>query len=224
VRDAGGIPLMRFSSLQQAGARQDLFSRSVIILALFFSLVFGSALRAQETVVTLDPAHTEINFTLGATMHTVHGTFKLKRGEIRFDSATGKAGGAIVVDTTSGDTGNSGRDSKMHKEILESQKYPEAVFTPATVKSKTPRIIPAQGTSQVDVSGVFRLHGQDHDMTLTFSVSKDAGAQLQASTQFQIPYIQWGLKSPNTFLLHVSDTLDMEVHSKGQVSPAALRP
>jgi polyisoprenoid-binding protein YceI len=182
------------------------------------------ALRAQETVVTLDPAHTAIDFTLGATLHTVHGTFKLKSGSIQFDPATGKAGGSIVVDVTSGNTGDDGRDSKMHKDILESQKFPEAVFTPATVKSQTPGIIPAQGSSQVDVSGVFRLHGQDHPMTLMFSASTTAGGQVQASTQFKIPYIQWGLKSPNTFFLHVSDTLDMTVQAAGHVSSASSHP
>ena len=200
--------------------RRKSFSRTVAFAIAFCLLSAASAVRAQESVVTLDPARTGITFTLGATLHTVHGTFKLKRGEIRFDPATGKASGEIVVDTTSGDTGNSGRDNKMHKEILESQKFPEAIFTPTMVKSQTPEIIPPEGSSKVDVSGVFRLHGQDHDMTLTFTVSKDAGPQIQASTQFKIPYIQWGLKSPNTFVLHVSDTLDMEVHSQGKVSPA----
>jgi polyisoprenoid-binding protein YceI len=166
---------MRFCSLQYAAAAPGkFFFRSVITLALFSGLAVGGPLRAQETVVTLDPARTEINFTLGATLHTVHGTFSPKRGEIRFDPDTGKASGAIVVDTTSGDTGDSSRDGKMHKEILESQKYPEAVFTPTMVKSETPGIIPAQGASQVAVSGLFRLHGQDHNTTLTFSVSKEA--------------------------------------------------
>jgi polyisoprenoid-binding protein YceI len=179
--------------------------------------------RAQGTVVTLDLARTQITFTLGATLHTVHGTFKLKSGTIQFDPATGKASGSIVVDVTSGNTGDTGRDSNMHKNILESQKFPDAVFTPATVKSQTPGIIAAQGSSQVDVAGMFRLHGADHPMTLTLSVTTGAGGQVQASTQFKIPYIQWGLKSPNTFLLHVSDSIDMQVQAAGSVSPAAAR-
>ena len=189
-----------------------------LLLARLAVTILAPALRAQEVVVALDPAHTDITFTLGATLHTVHGTFKLKSGKIQFDPATGKASGSIVVDATSGDTGDTGRDSNMHTKLLESQKFPEAVFTPATVKSQTAGIIPAQGNSQVDVAGVFRLHGQDHPMALTFSVSTSQGGQLQASTQFKIPYVQWGLKSPNTFLLHVSDTIDMEVHATGSVS------
>jgi len=81
--------------------------RSVVFFAAVCTLALAPALRAQEAVVTLDPAATKIDFTLGATLHTVHGTFKLKSGEIRFDPATGKASGAVIVDATSGYTDNS---------------------------------------------------------------------------------------------------------------------
>jgi len=194
------------------------------LVFVFTCSILAPALRAQGTTVTLDPARTRITFTLGATLHTVHGTFKLKSGTIQFDPGTGKASGQIVVDVTSGNTGDTGRDSNMHKNILESQQFPEAVFTPSTVKSQTPGIIAAQGTSQVDVAGVFRLHGADHPMTITFAVTTSAGGQVQASTQFNIPYIKWGLKSPNTFFLHVSDSIDMQVQAAGSVSSAAPRP
>src|SRR5438270_6481510 len=75
---------------------------------------------AQEMTVQLDPDHTRVAFTLGDVLHTVHGTFKLKNGTIHFDPTTGAASGLVVVDVTSGDTGNNSRDRKMHKDILES--------------------------------------------------------------------------------------------------------
>jgi polyisoprenoid-binding protein YceI len=215
---------MRVTNGRFGAPMANRFQLVAVLVVMFGSCFLSPALSAQQTVVTLDPAHTTIDFTLGATLHTVHGTFKLKSGSIQFDPATGKAGGSIVVDVTSGNTGDDGRDSKMHKDILESQKFPEAVFAPAMVKSQTPGIIPTQGSSQVDVSGVFRLHGQDHPMTLTFSVTTALGGQVQASAQFKIPYIQWGLKSPNTFFLHVSDTLDMTVQAAGHVSSASSHP
>jgi polyisoprenoid-binding protein YceI len=172
------------------------------------------AARAQETVVRLDPAQTKVEFSVGSTLHTVHGTFKLKSGEVRFDPATGKASGAIVVAATSGDTASDGRDKKMHGKVLESEKFPEIVFTPNQVRGK----IAPQGSSEVEVSGVFRLHGQDHDLTMTVSVEPDAGKQIRATTHFGVPYIKWGLKSPNTFLLKVDNTVDVEIHAAGQVS------
>jgi polyisoprenoid-binding protein YceI len=188
------------------------------------AFAFVPALRAQETVVSFDPAQTKIDFTLGATLHTVHGTFKLKSGEIRFDASTGKASGAVIVDATSGETGNGGRDRKMHREILESAKFPEIVFTPSQVKGppdwKGLTQGGLQGTSQVEVSGAFRLHGQDHEMTLVVSIQTAAGGQLQASTRFSVPYIQWGLKNPSTFILRVSETVDLDIHAAARIGPA----
>jgi polyisoprenoid-binding protein YceI len=171
------------------------------------------AARAQETVVRLDPAKTKVEFSVGSTLHNVHGTFKLKSGEVRFDPASGKASGAIVVAATSGDTANDGRDKKMHGRVLESEKFPEIVFSPNQVRGK----IAPQGSSELEVSGVFRLHGQDHDLTMTVSVEPDAGRQVRAMTHFGVPYIKWGLKSPNTFLLKVDDTVNVEIHAAGQM-------
>jgi polyisoprenoid-binding protein YceI len=167
----------------------------------------------------LDPAQTTIEFTLDSTLHTVHGTFKLKSGHISFDAATGKASGEIVVDATSGDSDNKGRDKKMHQEILESQKYPEIVFTPEHVKGA----VNPQGVSQVELSGLFRVHGQDHEITMTFEVQAPAGDKVQASTHFSVPYVQWGIKSPSTFLLRASDTVEIEVHASGQFISATHR-
>jgi len=188
-------------------------------------LALGTPLHAQETVVTLDPAQTRIEFTLSATLHTVHGSFRLKSGEIRFDPGTGKASGKVIVDAPSGESGNASRDKKMHREILESEKFPEIVFTPTQVKGT----LNAGGVSQLTISGVFRLHGAEHAVTLDVAVQPSGASQalapqsreqLQAATQFTIPYVQWGLKNPSSFLLHVSDKVDIEIHAVGKLAPA----
>jgi len=194
--------------------------RSALLVAITGFLLASPALLAQETTVTLDPASTKIDFTLAATMHTVHGTFKLKSGQIHFNPSTGKAGGAIVVDATTAETGNSSRDRKMHQEILESQKFPEITFTPNQVNGPLAQMFAQQGTSQVELSGVFRLHGQDHDATLTISVQPGAAGHVDASTTFPVPYVKWGLKNPSTFILHVSDTVDLDIHASGKLSPS----
>lgn len=197
--------------------RESLFHtdrRARVLLAAACIFVLAPTLRAQETVVNLDPARTKITFTLGATMHTVEGTFKLKTAQIRFDPANGKASGTIVVDAMSGDSDNKGRDKKMHAAILESDKYREIVFTPNHVQGA----LAPEGNSQMQVAGVFRLHGQDHDMTLTMNVHISAGNELQATAHFSVPYSQWGLKNPSTWLLHVNDSVDVNVHATGQLS------
>jgi polyisoprenoid-binding protein YceI len=175
--------------------------------ALFLtSLIFAAAvpLVADELVLELDPARTEIKFTLGAALHTVHGSFKLKRGTIRFDPATGKARGEFVVDVTSGESGNGSRDRRMHKDILESERYPEAVFTADKVDGWL--------TSQVAVHGLLKVHGAEHEMTLRTEV-QTSGDSFIATTHFMIPYVKWGMKNPSSFLLKVGDQVEIDVRA-----------
>ena len=169
-------------------------------------------LAAAESTVELDPAHTTINFTLADVLHTVHGTFKLKRGSITFDSSTGKASGEIVVDVASGNSGNGGRDKRMHKEILESARYPEAIFTADRVSGE---LVP-HGASELDVHGAFQIHGASHEMTLHFRADV-SGSEVASSTGFMIPYVQWGMKNPSNFLLRVSDKVEMNIQAVGRM-------
>jgi polyisoprenoid-binding protein YceI len=189
-----------------------------ILLFCAQAILFAAAspVRAQQVVVTVDPAATQINFTLGATMHTVHGTFKLKSGQMRWDTATGHASGAIVIDATSANTDNSSRDKNMHAQVLESAKFPEIVFTPSQIKGTLAK----DGPSQVEVSGLIKLHGQDHDTKLNLSVQPGPGGTLQVTTQFPVPFKMWGLKDPSTFLLHVADNVDVEIHAVARIAPA----
>jgi polyisoprenoid-binding protein YceI len=180
---------------------------------ILLALVCAGALAGADTVLELNPAKTEIAFTVSDTLHTVHGTFKLKRGSIRFDPETGKAAGEIVIDVPSGASGSGMRDKRMQKEILESQKYPEAVFTPDRVDGR----LAAQGPSEVDAHGTIRIHGADHELTLHFKIVAE-GNQYTASTHFTIPYVLWGMKNPSNFFLKVGDKVEMDVKADGILS------
>jgi polyisoprenoid-binding protein YceI len=179
----------------------------------------AETLLAQEMTVELDPARTRIEFTVAATLHTVHGTFVLKSGTVHFDSSTGSASGLVVVDATSGDSGNTGRDHKMHQEVLESQRYPEITFTPTRMSGR----VDPQGTSSVQVDGIFKLHGADHAITLTLPVQAQ-GQNLSVRTHIVISYMAWGLKNPSTFMLHVNEKVDIDISTAGRVLPQAAPP
>jgi polyisoprenoid-binding protein YceI len=186
----------------------------VFALASYVALAAAPAICAQAYVVNLDPTQSKVAFALDTTLHTVHGTFQLKNGQIHFDTATGKASGAIVVDARSASTDNNSRDKKMHQEILESPKYAEIVFTPAQVRGS----FDPQKASQVDVRGVMRIHGQDHDLTMTLAVQPGADSELHCDTHFTIPYVKWGMKDASTFLLHANDTVELEIHATAQIA------
>lgn len=187
---------------------------ALLLLILLAQLAVSQAFGAQrEEVVTFDPDATTVDFTLGDVLHTVHGRFRLKSGVIRFDPNTGVASGALAVDATSGDSGNKSRDKKMNRDVLESQTYPEIVFIPQKVSGN----VAAQGQSQVTVDGVFRMHGSDHPLAITVALSADTG-QIQANTHFQVPYQAWGLKNPSTFLLRVSETVQISIAARGRMT------
>src|SRR6185503_6843338 len=76
--------------------------------------------QSQELRFQFDPSKTTIAFTLGDVLHTVHGSFQLKSGDVEYKVATKAVSGNLTVDATSGQSGNHSRDHKMHKEILES--------------------------------------------------------------------------------------------------------
>ena len=181
---------------------------------LFLSLALQA--RAQEAVLELDPARTQIGFTLGDVLHTVHGTFKLKQGTINFDTATSQASGLVVVDATSGDSGSHARDRKMHKDVLQSDQYPEITFTPQQVRGQ---VLPV-GDFKVQVLGTFTMHGAGHPLTLVVQANM-AGDQLTANTSFSIPYVSWGLKNPSTLFLRVNNTVEIAIQAVGHISLVA---
>lgn len=189
-----------------------------LLLLLAAGCLFASPrpARAQETIFAFNPGATTVHFTLGATLHTVHGTMHLKNGEIRFNLATGTASGQVVVDATSAETGNESRDRKMHREVLHSARYPEIVFT-AQHASGT---LQPTGKSQLRIAGTFELDGGTHPMTLPVAVEREPDGTVRATAAFAVPYVQWGLKNPSTLFLRVSDHVDVEIDAVGQLKAA----
>lgn len=183
---------------------------------LFAALLVCSGARAQQKIaVHLDPAQTEIRWTLGDVLHTVHGSFKLKGGLLTLDPVTGTAQGEILVDADSGDSGSKKRDDLMKKNQLETGKYPQVIFHPEKFSGN----LPGSGTGDLAVSGMFNIHGVDHPLTLHCKVQV-AGNKVTATTHFVVPYVEWGMKNPSTMMLRVSRQVDVDVTAHGYEEPA----
>ena len=185
-------------------------SLSLLLVSL---TIAAASLDSQTAVLRIDPTQTQVEFTLGAVLHTVHGTFRLKSGEMRFDPATGAASGQLVVDATSADTGDGARDKNMHKVVLESARYPEIVFRPDRVLGK----VAAQGASQVRLHGTFSIHGADHEVEMPTQVEA-TGGQYAATVKFSVPFVQWGMKDPSTLFLRVEKHVDITIHTVAKVA------
>ena len=166
---------------------------------------------AQATEFRIDPAQTSVKFTLSDVLHTVHGTFKVKSGTVGMDPQ-GKMSGEIVVDARSGDSGSGMRDRKMHKEVLESARYPEISFRPDRISGE----VPSGGKASVTVHGIFTIHGADREITVPAQIEMSAD-RWTAAVHFTVPYEQWGMKNPSTLFLKVSNTVEIDLAAAGSI-------
>jgi polyisoprenoid-binding protein YceI len=171
-------------------------------------LAAAESIPSQPRPFAVDPAQTRVEFALGGMLHTVHGDFHLKRGTLSFDPLSGKVSGELVVDATSGQSGNASRDKKMHAAILESAKYPEIAFRPDRVDGK----VAPEGKSPVQLHGLFTIHGAEHEILFPATVEATAG-QYTVDGTFEVPYVKWGMKNPSTLLLRVSDKVEISIHT-----------
>jgi len=181
-------------------------------------LVLGAASGvAAEWRIEVDPLRTSVSFTLKATMHSVHGTAAATSGGISIDPDTGAATGEIVIDATSAETGNHSRDKKMHRKVLVTIDHPQIVLRIRRLDGHLAR----QGSSEVTLHGEIEILGQAHAITIPLEV-EIVGGDFTAHGQFDIPYVEWGLKDPSTFILRVAKEVQVEVTAEGTVLPPAV--
>lgn len=192
---------------------------NVIATCAFAYLLAGAivvhAAATQELrsgTLELDPSRTVIKFDLPGNLHTTRGTFKLERGVITGDPASGKAGGSVVIDANSGDTGMSSRDNHMRANVLETQRYPEIIFEPQHFTVQLQKGDQFQGTMQ----GLLLLHGGQHDITFP-AQGRLVGDHLSATAHLSIPYVKWGLKDPSILFLTVAKQVDIDIAAAGHV-------
>ena len=183
--------------------------RLIALLAALAAPAFCS-----EYSLQLTPENTRIEWTLPDVLHNVHGTFELKRGSIRFDPDTGEAAGEVVVDAASGESGGGARDARMHHSVLESLKYPEAVFTPDRMEGK----LEMPGTSALKLHGMFKIHGINHEVTMDVQ-AKVAQGRIIADITFDVPYVAWGMRNPSTLILRVGKSVQMAIHADSALEP-----
>jgi polyisoprenoid-binding protein YceI len=186
------------------------FGMKVPVLAL--ALLWVSIASAQTTMFKVDPEQSQVDFTLGDVLHTVHGTFHVSNGSVTFDPKTLEISGVVNVAAGSGSSGNETRDRKMSNDILEAPRFAAASFSPQHMVGA----VAASGDSTIEVSGVFTVHGSAHPLTVPMTVHIENG-RCTAKTHFVVPYVQWGMKDPSTFVLRVAKEVSIDLVLVGQV-------
>ena len=183
------------------------------ILAFPFS--FAAAALGQHQTFAVNPSASSVAFALTGTGHEVQGGFHVTNGTIDFDRSTTKMSGSIVVSAASGDSGDKGRDKKMHSDVLDVEHFADVTFQPQSYQGT----LAPTGDSTLQVTGVFTLHGAPHDLTVPMQVHID-GSNLTAKGSFIVPYVKWGLKDPSIFILKVAKEVHIDLNLIGTVSAA----
>ena len=184
-------------------------------LTMALPLLLGAGAFALQQTFTVDPGASSVAFALTGTGHVVHGTFHVTSGTIQYDRSAPKMSGNIVVSASSGDSGDKRRDKNMHEKVLETDRFSEITFQPQNYTGS----IAAAGDSNIQVSGIFTLHGTPHDLTVPMQVHID-GQNVTAKGSFAVPYVKWGLKDPSVFILKVAKEVHIDLTLAGSLSPA----
>src|SRR6202789_75399 len=185
--------------------------KSFVVLAL--AVILAPAALAQHQTFAVNPDASEVKMKLNTTHEVVNGTFHIQSGSINFDRTASHISGIVIVAAGSGKTGNDSRDRKMNKDILKVDQFATVSFAPKAYNGT----IAASGDSTIQVSGVFTLLGTAHDLTIPMQIHLD-GSKATAKGQFNVPYVQWGLKNPSFMIWKADNDVAMDLNLVGQVS------
>lgn len=177
----------------------------------------SAAVPARNVVIHFDPQTTQIRFKVGSLLRDVRGTFQFKGGALAIDPDSTLAQGELLVDATTGRTGNVARDKEMQDEVLESKRYPSIFFHAEHLRGQVPK---TNGSSDVIAEGMLNIHGADHPMQLKLHLIRVSNT-LSATTHFSVPYVEWGMKNPRGSFFHLSRTVQVDVSAKGTIGVVA---
>jgi polyisoprenoid-binding protein YceI len=185
--------------------------KSFAVFAL--AAILAPAAFPQHQTFVVNPDASEVKMTLKTTHEIVNGTFHIQSGSIEFDRGTPKMSGSVVVLAGSGKTGNDSRDKKMNKDILKVDQYTTVSFAPKTYTG----VIAPSGDSTIQVSGVFTLLGNSHDLTLPMQIHMD-GSKGTAKARFVVPYVQWGVKNPSFLIWKAENDVAIDLSLVGNIA------
>jgi polyisoprenoid-binding protein YceI len=207
---AGATPEIAIRDRMRTWNRRVLRTAVASIPLVIATLVAAPAL--AQTQWHIDPAKSTVAFSLKG-FHDVAGHFAVSSGEVTFDRATGAMSGTIVVPADSGNSDDKSRDKKMDKDQLKVTSYPTITFSPA----KFTGTLHAEGSSNIQVQGVFTLLGKPHDITVPMTVGID-GTDCTAKGSFEIPYVEWHMKDPSNFLMKMDKQVKIDLAFSGTLS------
>jgi polyisoprenoid-binding protein YceI len=133
------------------------------LFTLAVALATLAALPLSAETYSIDPAHSEVSFTIRHLVSNVRGRFNDFSGKINMDPKNLPASSVdFHIKATSIDTAVAKRDTHLRSDdFFDVEKYPEISFKSESIK--------ATGKDQYAVTGTLTLHGVSKKVTLPVS-------------------------------------------------------
>jgi polyisoprenoid-binding protein YceI len=186
-------------------------------------MVLSIAGPASAATFTVRPGgDTRVVFTSKAPVETFEGRTDRMQGTITVDPAA--VGDSVtvhlVVDLASLDTGKKLRNKHMRENHLETEKYPNAVFDGAAVRSPAGGKLEPGKPATFEIEGTFALHGVSRRMRCTAEVTLDATGKLLAfRTNFPIALPDYSIKRPEFLFMKLAEVQQVRVSASASSNP-----
>ncbi len=157
-----------------------MMTRLLLLLLLIPALANGAERKVQ-------PAKSEIGFTVTQMGVGVSGTFRNFVAIVSLDPAKPEAGSAeIVVDIASISTGEPDADKEaLAKAWLDAAGFPKARFKSTSVQ--------ALGNDRYEVTGLLTLKGKPRELTIPFTLTQQPDGSQLASGEFKLRRTDFGI-------------------------------
>ncbi|MBD3854499.1 MAG: MBL fold metallo-hydrolase, partial [Acidobacteria bacterium] len=73
-----------------------------------------------------------------------------------------------------------------------------------------------EGMSEVTLHGKMEILGQSHEISIPLRIQINGG-RFTAGAEFEIPYVEWGLDDPSTFVLRVAKEVQVMIEAAGTI-------
>jgi polyisoprenoid-binding protein YceI len=175
------------------------------------AVLLATPVRGAEFVVKAGSPN-KVVFTSKATTETFQGKTDRIDGRIVVDPASvDTVVVRLEVDLASLDTGIGKRNSDMRKNHLETDKYPKAVFTGATVLGPKGAELAAGKAVAFDCEGDFALHGVTKRLRVSVEVTLSDERTLAFKTSFKVPLADYKISRPKFLFLKLGEVQEVAV-------------
>ncbi len=152
-----------------------------------------------------------VTFTSDAPLEQVVGKTHMVTGYVSLPDGTLPGQAEIHLDLASLDTGLSFRNKHMRENHLETQIFPEAVFTLHSLIIPGGTLSPGDRTA-VKVSGELALHGVTREIAPeTYLTLSGGGDELRIESSFSISLKEHHIKRPEFLVMKLADEQKIDV-------------